>query len=111
MIKASTNVPRGCVKSSWPAEAAQQQPRHGQVDDRLRGGGEELIVLAEPPEAAQPGKVRSTTHRRGTTANDYTIGGLAPGGSQRRWRPPSWRDTTWKLRPRRWWAQSSKGPR
>src|SRR5215207_829233 len=56
MIKASTNVPRGCVKSSWAGEAAQQQPRHGQVDDRLRGGGEELIVLAEPPEPAQPGK-------------------------------------------------------
>jgi hypothetical protein len=56
MVKASTNVPRGCVKSSWAGEAAQRQPRHGQVDDRLRGGGEELIVLAEPPEPAQPGK-------------------------------------------------------
>src|SRR5215218_88420 len=55
-------------------------------------------------------KVRSTTHRRGATANGDTIGGVAPGGSQRRCRPPSLRDTTWKAMPRRWWAQSRNGP-
>jgi hypothetical protein len=39
-------------------------------------------------------KVRSTTHLRGTTANGDTIGGVAPGGSQRRRRSLSWRYTT-----------------
>ena len=86
-------------KGSWAGEAAQQQPGHSQIDDRLGGSGQVFIVLAEAPEPASQAKVRSTTHRRGTTAKGDTIGGVAPGGSQRRCRPPSWRDTTWKLMP------------
>jgi hypothetical protein len=46
----------GCLKSSSAGEAAQQQPGHGQVDDRLGGGGQVLVVLAEPPKPAQPGE-------------------------------------------------------
>jgi hypothetical protein len=45
---------RGCLKSSLAGETAEQQPGHGQVDDRLRGSSEVLVVLAEPPEPAQP---------------------------------------------------------
>jgi hypothetical protein len=46
-----------------------------------------------------------------TTANDDTIGGVAPGGSQRGLCPPSWCYMTWKVMPRRWRVQSRKGPR
>ena len=79
--------------------------------NRRSGGRQELLVRAESARSPSHAKVRSPTHLRGTTANLGTVGGSAPAGSQRRWRPPSARCTTSNLSLTFSAAQAKNPPR
>jgi hypothetical protein len=66
-----------------PTGDVEPHPGHSQVDDRLRGGGQVFVVLAEATVSAQPGKGALHHPPAWDHGEADTIGGVAPGGSQR----------------------------